>query len=121
MATQKSTAVDQGYRAETTGEGRLVDQLAAVEPYLWGVLVAVLLADLVSTYAGLQAGMTEGNPAMRMAIETAGIAALAAVKLAVLGFGAGVRKILDERGAVVPLGLSIPWLVAAASNAVTLV
>jgi len=117
MSTQKSTAVDQGYRAKSTGKDRFVGRLASVEPYLWVGLVAVLLADVVSTYAGLQAGMTEGNPAMRIAIETAGIAALVAVKLAVLGFGAGVRTLLDERGAVVPLGLAIPWFVAAASNA----
>jgi len=121
MSTQKSTAVDQGYRAESTDEEtRFVDRLATFEPYLWGALVAVLLADVVSTYAGLQAGMTEGNPAMRMTIETAGIVALVAVKLAILGFGAGVRQLLDERGAVVPLGLAIPWFVAAASNATLL-
>ena len=120
MATEQSTAVEQGYWDVTTEDQTVAESLAAVEPYLWGVLVVVLLADVVSTYAGLQAGMTEGNPAMRMAIETAGIAALVAVKIAVLGFGAGVRRFLDERGAVVPLGLAIPWFVAAASNAVLL-
>jgi hypothetical protein len=121
MATEQSTAVEQGNWDGTTGDRTVAESLAAVEPYLWGFLVVVLLADVVSTYVGLQAGMTEGNPAMRMAIESAGILALVAVKLAVLGFGAGVRKFLDERGAVVPLGLALPWFVAASINAIHLV
>jgi hypothetical protein len=119
-AIPQSTATDTGYSDETTEtDRRFVDRLAAVEPYLWGVLV-VLLADVVSTYAGLRAGLTEGNPAMRLAIETAGIAALVAVILVVLGLGAGVRRFLDERGAIVPLGLALPWFVAASVNAVHL-
>jgi hypothetical protein len=121
MATEQSTAVEQGYWDGTTGDRTVAESLAAIEPYLWGFLVVVLLADVVSTYVGLQVGMTEGNPAMRLAIESAGIAALVGVKLAVLGFGAGVRKLLDERGAVVPLGLALPWFVAASINAIHLV
>jgi uncharacterized membrane protein len=119
MGVQESTAVGQGYRQETTGE-RVIDRLAAVERQLWWLLAAALLADLLTTYAGLQAGLAEGNPAMRAAIDAAGVAALLGVKLAVVGVGAGLRRVLDERGAVVPLGLALPWLVAAAVNATLL-
>ncbi|MFW6435319.1 MAG: hypothetical protein ACOCY1_02965, partial [Halovenus sp.] len=68
MAIQQSTAADPGDRAESTNESsRLLARLVSIEPYLWTLLVVVLLADVLSTFAGLQAGMTEGNPAMRMA------------------------------------------------------
>lgn len=117
MSTQKSTTVDQWYRQVIAGGDRFVDALAAVERPLWGLLVVALLADVVSTYHGLQVGLSEGNPAMRLALDTAGIVALVGVKLAVVGFGAAVRRLLDERGAVVPLGLALPWLAAAAINA----
>jgi hypothetical protein len=122
MATEQSTAVDQGYRQESTGRGdRVVQRLAAVESRLWGLLALALLADVATTSYGLASGLSEGNPAMRLAIETAGVAALVGVKLLVVGFGVGVRQFLDERGAVVPLGLALPWLAAAAVNAGLLV
>lgn len=122
MAIEQSTTVDQGYRQEDTDPGeRIVGRLAAAESRLWALLALALLADVLTTTYGLASGLTEGNPAMRAAIETAGVAALVGVKLSVVGFGLGVRRFLDERGAVVPLGLALPWLAAAAVNAGLLV
>ncbi|QSG14639.1 putative membrane protein [Halapricum desulfuricans] len=92
--------------------------LADIESYLWGVLVVALLSDVVLTGYGLQHGLSEGNPAMRLAVDAAGIVALLGAKLAALGFGVAVRRDLDDRGAVVPLGLAIPWVGAATVNAV---
>lgn len=118
MSRSESSAVGQWYRQVIAGgERRFVARLASVERQLWGLLLFALLADLLLTYHGLEAGLSEGNPAMRLAIDSAGIAALLAVKLLVVGFGAAVRRLLDERGAVVPLGLALPWLAAAAINA----
>lgn len=117
MSTEGSTAVSRAYRHVTTGGDRFVHALAGVERWLWGLLVVALLADVVLTYQGLQAGLREGNPVMRMAIDVAGIGALLAVKLVVVGVGAVARGLLDERGVVVPLGLALPWAVAAAINA----
>jgi len=121
MATQESTATGWADKQITTGgHGQIVRTLAGVEGYLWGVLVVALLADVVLTGYGLQHGLSEGNPAMRLAIDVAGIAALLGAKLAVVGFGVAVRQFLGDRGAVVPLGLAVPWVGAATVNAVLL-
>ncbi|WP_229122688.1 DUF5658 family protein [Halapricum desulfuricans] len=119
MATQESTATSWVDRQATTGEhSQIVRMLADIESYLWGVLVVALLSDVVLTGYGLQHGLSEGNPAMRLAVDAAGIVALLGAKLAALGFGVAVRRDLDDRGAVVPLGLAIPWVGAATVNAV---
>jgi len=119
MGTQESTAAGRVDRQVTTGEqSHIVHTLAKFEHYLWGVLVVALLSDVVLTGYGLQYGLSEGNPAMRLAIDAAGIVALLGAKVAVVGFGVVVRRFLDDRGAVVPLGLSVPWVGAATVNAV---
>jgi len=73
------------------------------------------------TYAGLQAGFTEGNPAMRAAIGAGGIGALFAAKAAIVAVGVAVRYWRPAHAGVVPLGLAIPWMLAAAINASLLV
>lgn len=121
MATQESIATGWVDRQATTGEhSQIVRTLADVESYLWGILVVALLSDVVLTGYGLQYGLSEGNPAMRLAIDAAGIVALLGAKLAAVGFGVAVRRFLDDRGAVIPLGLAVPWLGAATVNAVLL-
>jgi hypothetical protein len=116
------TSVVRADRSSTTGRvGSVVDHLVAVESYLWAILVATLFVDVLLTHYGLQVGLSEGNPLMRFAIETAGIAALAAAKVLIVVVGVGVRRSLDEQGVVVPLGLALPWFVAASINASYLV
>lgn len=105
---------------QTEKDRRAVDRLAAVESQLWIVLLVTLVADVALTHYGLQMGLTEANPLMRTAIEAVGIAALLGVKLLIVGVGVGVRLSLDERGAVVPIGLALPWFLAATINAVLL-
>jgi len=100
----------------------LLDELASVERELWLVVVATLVVDVWLTHIGLQHGLHEGNPVMRAAIETFGIAVLALTKVAVLGLAGLTRRALSEqRGVVVPLGLALPWVGAVLINATLLV
>lgn len=95
----------------------VVDAAARHERLLWGVVVAALFADVALTAVGLGQGLTEGNPAMRWAIGAGGIGALALAKLCTLAVGVTVRLWRPVYAGVVPLGLAIPWLVAASVNA----
>ncbi|MDS0221427.1 DUF5658 family protein [Haloarcula sp. S1AR25-5A] len=100
----------------------LLDELASVERELWLVVVATLVVDVWLTHVGLQHGLHEGNPVMRAAIETFGIAVLALTKVGVLGLAGLIRRALSaQRGVVVPLGLALPWVGAVLINAALLV
>jgi len=99
----------------------LFDEIAAVERELWLVVVATLVVDVWLTHIGLQHGLHEGNPVMRVAIETFGIAALGLTKVGVLGLaGLTRRQLSDQRGVVVPLGIALPWAGAVVINATLL-
>lgn len=91
---------------------RLHGELAAVERELWLIALATLTIDVYLTYRGLQAGFSEGNPPMHTAFETVGFAALGLAKAAALGVAGFTREVWPEYGPFIPLGLSIPWLVA---------
>ncbi|EMA13641.1 hypothetical protein BDK61_1817 [Haloarcula quadrata] len=100
----------------------LLDELAAVERELWFVVAVTLIVDVWLTHIGLQHGLHEGNPVMRAAIETFGIAVLGLTKIGVLGLAGLTRQLLsDQRGVVVPLGLALPWVAAVVINAALLV
>jgi len=92
-------------------------ELANVEAELWLIALATLTIDVYLTYRGLQAGLTEGNPVMRAAFDTMGFAALGLVKAIVLGVAGFYRELRPEYGAIIALGLAIPWLVAVLVNA----
>lgn len=99
----------------------LFDEIAAVERELWLVVVATLVVDVWLTHIGLQHGLHEGNPVMRAAIETFGIAALGLTKVGVLGLaGLTRRQLSEQRGVVVPLGIALPWAGAVVINATLL-
>lgn len=100
----------------------LLDELASVERELWLVVAVTLVIDVWLTHVGLQNGLREGNPVMRVAIETFGIAVLALTKVAVLGLAGLTRRALSEqRGVVVPLGLALPWVAAVVINGTLLI
>jgi hypothetical protein len=99
---------------------RLLAELADVEPALWLIALSTLTIDVYLTYHGLQAGLAEGNPVMASAIHGAGFAMLGLAKAVALGTAGLLRASMREHGAVVPLGLSIPWLAAVLVNAVLL-
>ncbi|GGK64919.1 MULTISPECIES: DUF5658 family protein [Haloarcula] len=99
----------------------LLDELVAVERELWLVVAVTLIIDVWLTHVGLQHGLQEGNPLMRAAIETFGIAVLGLTKVGVLGLAGLTRQLLsDQRGVVVPLGLALPWVAAVVINATLL-
>jgi hypothetical protein len=101
---------------------RALDLLSSVERELWVVVVVALVADVYLTQTGLQAGLHEGNPLARHLIETFGIAALAALKIGVVGLAGVVRELVPERQApTIPLGLAIPWVAAVCINGALLV
>lgn len=107
-------------RGATGGWYRTVlEELAGVERLLWVAVVATLVVDVWLTHVGIQSGLREGNPLMRVAIETFGIVVLAAVKLGVLALAGVVRRALPGRdGVVVPLGIVLPWAGAVLVNCV---
>jgi hypothetical protein len=96
---------------------RIHAELATVEAELWLIALATLTIDVYLTYRGLQSGLSEGNPVMRAAFDTMGFAALGLVKALVLGVAGFYRELRPEFGAVIALGLAIPWLVAISVNA----
>nr|WP_206042072.1 DUF5658 family protein [Haloarcula argentinensis] len=99
----------------------MLDELVAVERELWLVVAVTLIIDVWLTHVGLQHGLQEGNPLMRAAIETFGIAVLGLTKVGVLGMAGLIRQLLsDQRGVVVPLGLALPWVAAVVINATLL-
>ncbi|WP_226012506.1 DUF5658 family protein [Halomicrobium salinisoli] len=93
----------------------------AVECQLWLLAAVAFVADVQFTHAGLQHGLTEGNPLMRWAIGVGGITALALAKGAVLGIAALVRVSFPRYGPVIPFGVAVPWLAAVGVNAALLV
>lgn len=91
--------------------------LADLEPQLWALAVTVAILDVTLTYAGLQVGLSEGNPVMASLIGSVGIAALVVGKIAALGAGGFLRLLRPRWGPWVPLGLALPWVVAVGINA----
>jgi len=91
-----------------------------VERTLWIVVLALLALDVSTTWVGLTMGLTEGNPMMRWAIDSYGVAALAAVKLAVVGGAVCFRAARPRHGPVIALGLALPWAATVSVNAIVL-
>jgi hypothetical protein len=88
-----------------------------VERSLWLLVGVVLAGDLLTTYVGLNAGLTESNPVARAAIAQFGFVALVAVKAFAVGVGLVCRPLLPrEYTAVVPAGLALPWTAATLLN-----
>lgn len=99
---------------------RVHAELVTVEAELWLIALATLTIDVYLTYRGLSTGLTEGNPVMRVAIDTLGFGALGLVKVLVLGVAGFYRELRPEYGAVIALGLAVPWLLAITVNATLL-
>lgn len=91
-------------------------ELADVELHLWLIVLATLTLDVILTYMGLVAGFAEGNPVMGFAFEEVGFAVLGLVKVLVLGTAGLAREYAPQYGPVIPLGLTIPWLLASVVN-----
>lgn len=102
---------------------RLPGDLTAVdlERLLWALVAVSLVADVVTTFAGLHLGLSESNPAARGAIEGYGVFGMLALKAFAVGVGLVCRVFLErEYRPIVPAGLAVPWLVAAILNVYTI-
>ncbi|MFC4450409.1 DUF5658 family protein [Halorussus aquaticus] len=103
-----------------TGRRRVTAAVADVsrtERLLWLLVAVALVGDLLTTYYGLQMGLSESNPVARAAIETFGFSAMVGLKLFAVGVGLGCRRLLPDRhGLLVPAGLAVPWTGAVLVN-----
>ena len=104
-----------------TGVERVVPaafgDVEGIERALWVLVAAALVGDLLTTYYGLQLGLTESNPVARAALERFGFAAMAAMKLFAVGVGVFCRQFLSGRHVLlVPAGLAVPWTAAVVVN-----
>ncbi|SEQ48441.1 DUF5658 family protein [Natrinema salaciae] len=102
---------------------RLPGDVTAVdlERLCWMLVAVALLADVVTTFVGLQVGLAESNPAARGAIEGYGVAGMLALKAFAVGIGLVGRLLLEpEYRPIVPVGLAVPWLAAAILNLYTI-
>lgn len=111
---------DGAARASAARLDRWIAALARRERALWTLLVLALVADVVSTVLGLRLGHAEGNPVIASVLADAGVLGFFGVKTAVLGAAAGVRLALPQFRVAIPLGLALPWLLAAGLNATLL-
>lgn len=91
--------------------------VSRVEWALWLLVGISLVGDLLTTYYGLQLGLTESNPVARSAIEQFGFSAMVVLKLFAVGVGLVCRQLLTGRFVLfVPAGLAVPWLAATVIN-----
>ncbi|SEW00347.1 DUF5658 family protein [Natrinema salifodinae] len=119
-----SSEAETGAGAGTGAEGailrrRLPGDVTPVdlERLLWVVVGVSLLADVVTTFLGLHLGLAESNPAARSAIDGYGLAGMLALKAFAVGVGLVCRRLLEPvYRPIVPAGLAVPWLTAAALN-----
>lgn len=95
--------------------------LARRERTLWALVLLATLADVVSTVAGIHLGLAEGNPLIAGVLASTGVAGFLAIKAVVLAVAIGFRAVAPQFRVVVPLGLCLPWLLAASVNAVLIV
>lgn len=96
-----------------------IDRLAAVPSarLLWGAVLFVMVADLVSTVYGLRQGFHEGNPVVADVLASHGVSGLVALKLVVLAWAGAIWRVFKRRYGVAALvGLFLPQAVAVASN-----
>lgn len=96
--------------------GAVLGHASDLELVLWSLVVGASVLDVATTAYGLSTGLVERNPAMRLALDSFGLVALAGAKAAAVAFALGVRYAWPECALVAPLGLAVPWLLAAGVN-----
>lgn len=105
---------DEGH-ASRRFPGELTPQ--ALERALWLLVGLSLAGDVVTTFVGLQLGLTESNPIARNVIYSYGLVGMLALKGAAVGVGLACRPLLPQLyRVIVPAGLAIPWTVAVGIN-----
>jgi len=109
-----------GLASDLDDETAVVGDLDRVERLLWVLVLASVALDVYTTYLGLSAGLSEGNPVMRWAIHDMGFVALAVAKLLVVCGAVAFRARRPKYGTTIALGLALPWTVTVAVNTVAL-
>ncbi len=88
-----------------------------MERLLWAVVLLAFVGDLLTTYFGLHAGLTESNPVARGALGRFGFLSLVGLKSFALAVGFVCRTLVPRRyTALVPVGLALPWMFAVVIN-----
>lgn len=99
-----------------TDDGAAGASVSSLELGLWLVVLAALVLDITTTAYGLSNGLVERNPLVRQALDTVGFVALPVLKLAAVAVALACRRAWPACAIVVPLGLAIPWSLAAGIN-----
>ncbi|WP_338739454.1 DUF5658 family protein [Haloplanus salilacus] len=121
MATSDSTPEEPATVGPAVG-GAWLSRLAALTTAhaarLWVAVIVGLVLDAALTVYGIRLGLTESNPVAADLIARVGVVpALALLKGASLAVAVGGWFLLPERyRGLVPAGLAIPWIGAAAVN-----
>ena len=88
------------------------------ERYLWWLVLLSLTLDIALTYHGVNRGLTEANPIVRLAMERVGtVVALLSLKGFAVVVGCVGWSILPRKyRGIVPLGMALPWTIASLLN-----
>lgn len=97
---------------------RVLGGASRLEVALWLVVLGAGVLDLATTIYGLSAGFVEQNTVVRRAVGRFGLVVLPVFKTGAVAVALGCRRLCPAYGAVVPLGLAVPWLLAAGINLV---
>ncbi|WP_255169892.1 DUF5658 family protein [Natrononativus amylolyticus] len=88
-----------------------------LERVLWVVVALSLVGDIVTTFVGLNLGLSESNPIALYAIEGWGLLGMLALKAFAVGVGLCCRPLLPKAYApIIPAGLALPWVIAVFIN-----
>ncbi|WP_143085728.1 DUF5658 family protein [Halogranum rubrum] len=101
---------------------RGAERATSYEVTLWALALVTLALDVVTTTYGLEVGLAEMNPFVNYLLPTLGLAGTFVVLKSfalLVGVAAWWTMPSKVRG-VVPLGLALPWGIAAVSNTVLL-
>jgi hypothetical protein len=92
--------------------------LASTDVWLWGLVAVGFVLDIALTYHGLGLGLEERNPIVRRLFAVLGVLETMVLMKALVVAMALIAwvSIPDRYRPVIPLGVSLPWLVASAIN-----
>ena len=92
--------------------------LRSTDAWLWSLVAVGFVLDIGLTYHGLSLGLEESNPVVRRMFSIIGVLeTMLFMKGFVVAMALFAWVTLPERyRPVIPIGVSIPWLIASAIN-----
>jgi hypothetical protein len=105
----------------TDSSNSLVEEyplLGSTDAWLWTLVAVGFVLDIVLTYHGLGLGLEESNPIVRRMFAVVGVLeTMVLMKSLVVAMALVAWMSVPERyRPVIPIGVSLPWLVASAIN-----